>query len=92
MSIIIRTGVLVLGSFIALAASAAFLASYVSIVPHIVIAILPVAVLLVYGTHSELMRVWFFCCRQTSQDTSEYSLFPVKDGIPPSDITRNENA
>jgi len=92
MSIFIRTGVLVLGSFIALGASAAFLASYVSIVPHMVLAILPVSVFLVYGTHSDIMRVWFLCGGKKSQDSSECSLPSVKDAIPPSDIPRYENA
>lgn len=73
-SILIRTLIVLIFSVIALVTCMAFLANLGSIVPNMVLACLPMAAFLVFGTQSDFIRAWCFWRRDGSfKDTIDHS-------------------
>jgi len=62
MSILIRTSILLFFSLVAFGTCMVFLANLTSVIPNFVLAILPVATFIVFGTQLDFMQVWFSCC------------------------------
>jgi len=96
MSILIRSFIVLFISILALLTCLAFLADIQSSVPNFVLACLPFSAFILFGTQTDFMQIWFFCCIRakghhrtpSSDSSSSESVAPM---VPPKDeIYTNE--